>query len=866
MLKLPGLPVGVRVSVISGILAWSFVMNILHAQNKKNIPEESIPVTINIPNPVEGGHLLFGIPLGSAKTPNHVSVYDESGNFLEADVFPLQNWQSQNNRWALIAMPITDTSSAQRQLYISLDELNPPLEPGIQLAEMSSGEMAIVNRYYDLRISPSGISSISTPTASLEKVDWAPGIITYGDNKPLRASTNGEVIKLYDGNLYKKIRTVSTLNNGITVHQEYNFFANSPYIKCQTRFINTLTEDISLAGLMPLDINMPGAEAIAVATGKDQFVNTSQFTLHQGKHDWLLSMGEQSDIRGRTLFPKEWVALKLNNQVEIQWVFPNFQEMAAAQEDRESILSLKNGHFQLKHYQPLSDGSKDNIHLKKGMARTFTYWMIFSPEHESFESHGESIDKMPHVVYDLDYLSSNGLDVVKKTPKAFQSEVNLIRNTFQQIPPSVSIPALSNAYDIGGMSFGLYTHVHESPHPNEDLTLQLLHTYLSSSKQDFSRIAYEQALLQADWGVLHNKELAEQGFDYENPVAYPSFEGLLLGYLVWGDPWFMEAAQKKGREISPSSTRGVSRGQTVAARSLTATNSIEIIDQSSVATSLIRLADLTGEASYRQSAVEMVSNIQDQQEESGIWSSKRMSSSWDGTITTAEISQALWPLYFKYKDESLKNALLKGSSWLLYQQAELSDRYPGMFMEDTEANSAVLDHEAYTTTATVANILLDAFTATNDTKYFYASNAAWFSVVNQQPVDMSNMYGSQTALTGFPKFAQTALESKLPALIGIESSSQSLFPWVGMGNQISWDEKKFIFDLKSHLNDQQNKGNTDAPISLNIYFPFDKPSQVLLNGTSVEFEFDEQNALLSCKLVLEGDSKVYRVEVNTENI
>ncbi len=873
MLKIPGLPMWVRISVIAGILTWCIINTSLQAQSLKAASQEFTTITVNIPQPIKGGHLVFGIPLGSVKTPNHVSLYDESGNYVEADVFPLQNWQSRQAHWGLIAMPVSDTITGTRNYKITWDQLNPPFEAGIQMAEMSSGEIAIVNRYYDLRVGPQGITSIATPSSRLEKISWSPGVQLYDESSIRKATSVGEVRKIYNGNLYKKIRTISQIGKGITIHQEFDFLANSPYVKYQTRFINTSTEDLDLGSILPLDVQMKGANALAVGVGEDQAVPTSEFTLHQGSDDWLLALDNQTNIRGVTPFAREWTTIRLNNEVEVQWVFPYFQEMTAALTDRESILSLKNDRFYIQHYKPLSDGAEKNVKLKKGMARTFTHWMIFNSSEDQWTTQAASTSQMPYVVYDLEYLDGSGLSMPVGTQLEIDGKLATVQKSLEEIPYTTSIPEISNLYQIGGMSYGLNHPIHKTSqqgfilHTGEDITLDLIQAYLRSSDPRLGEAAYQHALLQADWGTLHYDQLASQGFDYQNPVAYASFEGLLWGYILWGDPWLLEAAQKQARAVNGRSgtiSRGLSRGEDQS-RDLSM-GVEELIEHSATAISLIRMSDLTGDEQFRQTAAQMVNLLQLQQRESGSWVAHQTGNSiLEEILTTAKVNNSLWPVYFRFKDEALKNALLKSTSWLSEQQNKLSDTYPGMFTANLDLGGQESDENwliANALTASMASGLLQAFTASDKIKYFYASNAAWISSLNQR--NTPTAYGASTIVTDLPRFVYLAGKRKLPALIGIDIPTE-LPIWIGMGPTTSWDGKRFALDLKWQLIPGKQITITSEQVMLKMLFTQGKPGQVLVNGNPVKFEFDKSNSLIEFEILLLQEKNIYRIEVATED-
>jgi len=620
---------------------------------------------------------------------------------------------------------------------------------------------------------------------------------------------------------------------------------------------------------------MEGANALAVGAGIDQIVPASEFTLHQGSDDWILALDNQPDLRGRTPFSREWASIRLRNEVEIQWVFPYFQEMTAALSDRESVLSLKNGRFYVQHYKPLSDGAKKNVKLKKGMARTFTYWMIFNSSEDQWATRAASISQMPYISYDLEYLSGSGFSMPVGIQPIIDSRLAPVQKSLTEIPYTTSIPEISNTYQIGGMSYGLYSHVHKTLkdnvplHLGEDITLKLIHAYLRSLDTKLAEAAYQHALLQADWGTLHNDQWASHNFDYQNPVAYASFEGLLLGYVLWGDPWLLEAARKHAQAATGQSgtlSRGLSRGEAQPSGEPSLSNE-RLLEHSASAISLIRMSDLSGEEQFRQTAAQMVNQLQRQQQETGSWVLRQTpNNSLEETLTTAEIKNSLWPLYFRFKDETLKSTLLKGTSWLTGQQNNIPDTYPGMFTAYLDLTGQE-SHESWALanaiTASMARGLLQAFIASGTIEYFYASNAAWISTLNQK--NNPPVYGAHAMLTDYPEFVQLANQRKLPALISIDVP-QKISIWMGMGPTTSWDGKRFIFDVKWEEMPGKSITTKSNEVMLNVLFPHEKPGQVLVNGNPVKFEFDEKNFILKLGFSRVAEKSIYRIEIATEDL
>jgi len=864
MLKRSGLPFYTRVAVGTLMLLFG-LHNSSSAQ--RNDAETQTTVTVRVPEAIDGGHLLFGVPLQGVKSPRHVAVYDESKNFVQADVFPLQNWQTQSKRWALIALPITSDSTKTRTLTIDWEKPLAPFEPGIQLNEMGSGELAIVNRHYDLRITSKGIASISTPTAEFEDIDWQPGLRLYQEEKLLTPDETGEIEILYNGNLYKKVRIVNQISGQVQMHQEFDFFAGSPYIKSQVRFINTSSEAVSLDGLVPLNIQFTGAQAKAVGLRDDIMIPTSHFSYHQGKHDWLLALSDTINVRGRDFELNEWAAIKLKNGVTVQWITPDFQELAADLIDRENVWEFKNDRLSMQYYRPLSDGAKDQVMLTKGMAKTFTHWMVFTGENESFASHAKKIHNMPYAIYDPSYLAKEGLMLEPRNMASIPLDINPLLTALQPVPA----PLLSTAtekYEVGGMLYGIYPDIHEtSSSLSGDVSLALIHGYLKWGDPMLRQIAYQHTLLQADWGVSHVIGTYDP---IENPVAYPSFEGLLTGYLLWGDPWLLESAKQQAQNITGTPRNlGVSRGGDTQTRSLSSEANTRswTLEQTLAANALNQMADILGESDLQETSKTMTSYLQSQQTSAGSW--EYASQDISPSLLTGLVNQKLWHLYKQSQDENVKNSFLKGIEWSIYRQTSIDETYPGLFSakEETKWDELAEWRLIYQATAQQADALNKAYQLTQNQDYFYAAHAGWYNVLTQgwlqQAQDNSNLMSAHLAIEGIPDFFEAAVRDELPMVIGNPDMLHDQALW--MGPKATWDKKQFSFALKHTpapvADAESNHTSTQEEKVLSIYFPAGEPQEVRVNEKVVDFTYNENLAIIECSIPLGTSDQTYQVVV-----
>ncbi|MEM6630532.1 MAG: hypothetical protein AAF694_12715 [Bacteroidota bacterium] len=557
MRNLKGLLFGVRVASL--LLICLFYFSTVFSQNAS-----SASATLHFPHSISGGHALFGIPLLTTEETQSIGIYDAQGNVVPADVFPLQNWEENGEKWALVAFPASPIDTERQTYTLRTSKEVPQVEEKITWEALGEDAFAVSNSFFTLTLNSKGLQSIGSSTVESTAVQGKAGILETGAESPLLDGYAGSVELLYNGSLYKKVRLTRELGKGILVLQEWDLFANSPYIRCQTRLVNTGADPISLNGMYPLEIAFKSAINNAIlGLTPEKTAEGKQFSIHQGYHDWLAALDNAENMRGNAGTLEEWVAVELSNGLKVQWVFPHFQEMAAQAPDRESLLSLKQNTLKVQHYKAFEGTQDSKIGLTAGSARSFTYWMVVNPGESDWKLHASHAKAMPYVSYEGDYLSKSSLLPENAAGDTYDSLVReLIAPIGQAASLRDSLP-IASPFPLQGLDYGWNKAAQDqllSTNNTWDISLALTQTYLRTGHEALGRAAFRYALLQADQGVNRNT--------YSNlPPNHPSYseqvEGLLAAYHTWGEPWFYESAQILAQKATGRGDRGSGNAEVV---------------------------------------------------------------------------------------------------------------------------------------------------------------------------------------------------------------------------------------------------------------------------------------------------------------
>lgn len=495
----------------------------------------SIPFT----QPITGSHIKMGVPLPQGASPQQLSIYDDQGMYVQADVFPLESWPGIDQNWVLVAFPAISQKGEKQVYSLQFDKTAPPQEEGIKLEKSPNGQLILSNFFYRLSLGPEGIQSIASASSDPAACTWKSGLLRTGEKEWVNPSKEGTVEVVYNGNLYKKIRLKQELSQTLQVYQEWDLYANSPYVHYQTRFINTSSDPLDLSGLVPLHINF--SEEVSqgmVGIRPEEVFESNSFSIHQSKHDWLAALAEHDHLRGNIGELSEWVALELANGVKAQWLFPQFQEMATTFADRESVLSFKQNTLNLHPYKPLSGEQQSQVILPAGQARSFSAWMVINPIEAEWEQHASLCKGMPHVSYDRSFISTSQLLPEPSSGGYFDYFLKPLAERSSKTPTHTP----DSKFPLMGLDYGWNVAAQDQlqrPEIQWDLSRTLIQTYLRLGGANIGNSAYSYALLQADRGANYSPL---SNLPSEHPTSSDHVEGLLAAYYIWGEPWFKEAA------------------------------------------------------------------------------------------------------------------------------------------------------------------------------------------------------------------------------------------------------------------------------------------------------------------------------------
>jgi hypothetical protein len=827
--------------------------------------------------------VTFGIPLGQVRSVDEITLLDEHGKELPASFFPLGNRESQPARWTLVSATFeAERDSLRRTFTLHWGKQNTRKVTGEVTHSIDRARVTVENSVFSLVLSPRGIERIDLPGDSFPAFSGHP-MFTPLQGRPL-TPLEGSLTVLYDGRMSKRYRFTSLLADSLELHQEYEVFAGSPFVRCAARFINRSLHDMPLEGITPLEASLRAGDRFTVGVGDDSPVNARRFSLHQGAFTC------SGDCDGASLsFPDSkngaiWTGISGASGSGVLLVFPRFRDMAAGESGLESVVSGNDSTLQFTHYRRISPDA--DVRLRETMARTFTWTLVVGIPREQFASVAEAVISPPSVDYDRAYLTGMGVFPEESVSHLFDPETDEGARYFLRAKvPRAEYSRCGRGTEPGYDGEGLYeVNLHAggmvagevfqyfTPRPdqslldhygktlkiapehlvtggkfsyrNGDIPLALFQQYLRTGNLEFGGFAREHALLSADYAVSHasvSEGLGHYYCDwYGNPYVYQRFSGLLLGWLATGEPWFFETARtmadwslRAWRDGAPCD--GLMNGSLGGVQSRSAY----------IAAMHLTLFDLTGERSYLENAVRLAEWAARTQEEEGWWvmnPTNAQSRAYRCTpIFAGYICQGLWPLARRAGNDTLKTSLLKAADWYLRMSEDARGSNPGTFPNSywygasgSEAKPVPVSGN-YATTQHAASALLEAYRATGKQEYFYGANAAWVGVLNHQtpeggiPLENTaeNSVWSHVLVESLPRFAATAERDRLPILL----SSRTGVPGTSfMGKGASWDGRAFRFELKY---------TSASPVPLRVFFPAGKPKKIRVNGTAVrEFAWD----------------------------
>jgi len=694
-------------------------------------------VTVRFPEPMEQAPVVFGIPLGQVASADQVVLLDEDDAPVPADFTPLGNWERQPARWTLVSC-VLDGVKAGEDRVLALrwgEQKTAPPETPLRMS-VNGSTVAIRNSDYKMILTPERIETMSVK-GTVEQHLWQSGI-RLRDGRSLWPE-EGEVRVLRDGAVCKAVRCISALSEALELQQEYTFYADSPHVRCDVRYVNRSTSDIPVQSLILISGGALSTDVFFGLEDDESFhINRLPVGWHaktlsvwQDAHGWQAVAGATDEEPGRVVASRredtlgEWLSLRVGDDKSLMLVVPHFQQMAAAEEGVANHMGCGEYSLDVTFYRPWPDrAASADIRLRETMARTFTYWVVFDPPKGREAAIARAVKAPPHVVYDQQHLTDMGVLQESSVSRLFAMETLEAARYFKraQVPRLEYLRCSRGAdpgpdksgegfYEVdlhaGGMVFGeTFQYYAAQPRPemvkryheeigvplehivtggtctyrNGDIVLALFQEYLRTGDRtvhDFARIHGQ---VFADVSVSHAPVSAGLGHYYcdwyHNPYVYQRFEGLLLGALVTGDVWWYETVL----DMADYCVRAWEDGQP---RDGSLTGGYGGVQYRSpyIAKMLLRLYELTGEEQYADAAVRLAEWIMPVQEPDGWWrdtpgATREYRCS---PIFAGYTCMGLWPLYHRTKHPALRESLMKAVDFHVGMQEDASGNNPGTF-------------------------------------------------------------------------------------------------------------------------------------------------------------------------------------------
>lgn len=871
-------------------------------------------VKVVFPFPSVRMPVTFGIPLGQASSPRRVLVQNDAGELIPADVTSLGLWDSQPARWALVSCVLDGrTSNGHVPLTLRWGCAVPETNSAMRTT-VGGDVVAVTNTHYRIRVSSRGVEALENAGMSAPFEIWRPAFVTK-DGATLRPQ-EGRLLRLYDGPIHQAIRFTSNLNDTLEVHQEYDFYAGSPFIRCRVRYINRSIQDIPVGAIVVVELRgLTDVSKVRVGISENgQALEGAAAEVVQEAFGWRVSV-ERKKAEGAKDDLGEWISFHGKGRRKgLMLVFPHFQEMAAGDQTAFSEYAYRDGGFRVKHYAALP-GQTTDIRLREGMARTFEYWLAAATTDGQESAAAQAIKHPPYVVYDRKHLTKMGVFQEKRVSHLFDKELLEAALYFKRAQvPRTEYPRCSRGADpgpdksgegfyevdlhAGGMVFGEVFQYFEPTPPesmrrqyheeigispehivtggtctyrNGDIVLALCQEYLRSGDGVLAHFAPIHAGVFADVGISHAPESNGLGHYYcdwyVNPYVYQRFEGLLLAGLITGDRWWLDTAKdmanycvrawKDGRPCDGQLNGGLGESQ---------------LRSPYIAKMLLRMYDVTGEQKYADTAVRLAQWILPLQEPQGWWRDTPDSTREyrNSPIFAGYTCTGLWPLYSTTRNPELRATLMKAVDYQVGMQEDAKGNHPGTFPNSywyrtkegrnttTPIPDKVVIQANYGVTSHWANIILQAYRETGNRDYFYSANAAWVGVLNhltsEGGVPLSG--GGSGAVWGhvlIESLADFAATAEERRLPIVMGSWEGQPVDCFMGKGAAYRDGVFTFGLK-----YRHK----TPLPVRVFFPSGPPSAIIVENEVAEFDYDAQSRALTFRLPPASDWRVVRLIIS----
>ncbi|MHC4441827.1 MAG: hypothetical protein ACYTA5_04460 [Planctomycetota bacterium] len=354
--------------------------------------------------------IRFGIPLGQIASCDNVAVFDETGNQVASDIFPLVNFNTCRQHWVMIATVLDATAAGDRRLTIKWGpDIRRSLSTRKLICKEANGSLVVRGGQVGFILSPekllsdirvAGSDTVFAPNGSLA------GFQPQGQG--FKKHRGGRIVKLFDGLLYKRLRTESSImNDNFKIHFEVETWANSPYLFVSSRVINESDTVYKLSNLTPLMLCSSVGKYSIRAGGEENSILSAQkeIVVAQRVDDWCILGDGRELAKGAQDAPGEYIQF-ISGSHTLTLIVPDFQGFGPGDPDLESRLwASSNGELGLLHYTSYPPDAGGSITFWDTMARTFRMVLHVGSTPESPASIAAPVRAQPMVRYDRQFLT-----------------------------------------------------------------------------------------------------------------------------------------------------------------------------------------------------------------------------------------------------------------------------------------------------------------------------------------------------------------------------------------------------------------------------------------------------------------------------
>jgi len=556
-------------------------------------------VTLRFPVAAEAVPVRFGMPLGRVPTAENVVVLDEQGRAIDADVFPLVNFETSPLNWVLIATVLDAPADGERKLTVKWGPDVKRPAPTAALTITGNGDGSV-------RLSGGAVEFTLSPKTLIEKIQrrggkygFAPGGCRMSldvEGQTIAHDPAGRIVELYDGPRYKWYRIETQAGvpgyEALKLHLEVETHVGSPVLKIRARIVNTGGQAYqnAVANLRLLEVAGSGDGCAVSAAGERDAVLEAerQITVAQRVDDWSITADGKQVAAGEEDNLGEWVRTAIGDEA-LTLIVPDFQGYGPGDPDHESQLAAKSdGTLMLKHYAPHPAGGDGAITWWHTAARTFPMALHLGPAAECPAMVAEGLREPPSVVRDRRWLTAQGVFCEPRVTQVYDepslegaryfARTRSARHDYPRMgrgmPPQKGEGFEHPYTDTGGMLFGEVWQYTKPPGTLDlsrqyvpggnlptwykpkttnsittyrcgDHALAMAHSYLRTGDRMVYDIFQDHPLLFCDWAISHQTGGTHYYCSFNAHVhVYSRLAGPLSCYLVEGDPWLFETAER----------------------------------------------------------------------------------------------------------------------------------------------------------------------------------------------------------------------------------------------------------------------------------------------------------------------------------